>query len=147
MKTEGTAQYGHRSLLNSNDTNHNHRQQVLLDDLTSVIDSTLITAFATAVYLLRKRSITLATLAHALSVAFLVVAIGHYVERHVIGLEGMENLVRRGPGRKGFADWSSAVMLSVAAVAVLGRLKLAVMLEAERGSVFVICIGWYDAHL
>lgn len=100
-----------------------HEPQVLLDDLTSVIDVALIVAFVTGVHLLRRGTITVATLAHALSVAFLVFSIGHYVEKHMIGLEGLENLVvRRRPGRGGFADWSSAGILSVAAIAVLGTL-------------------------
>ena len=102
--------------------------QVLLEDLTLVIDVALLVAFATAVHLLRQKLITVATLAHALSVAFLVFTAGHYIERHVIGLEGVEDLVsRRGPGRGGrgrwwLASWPTAGMLSIGAVMALGKL-------------------------
>lgn len=102
-------------------------QQVLLEDLTLVIDVALIVAFATAVHLLRKKLITVATLAHTLSVAFLVFTVGHYIERHMIGgVDGVEDLVRRrGPGREGrggwwLAGWSSAGLLSAAAMIALG---------------------------
>lgn len=105
-------------------------QQVLLEDLTLVIDVALIVAFVTAVHLLRQRLITVATLAHALSVAFLVFTVGHYIERHMIGgVDGVEDLVRRrapGGGREGrgggwwVAGWSSAGLLSTAAMIALG---------------------------
>lgn len=103
-------------------------QQVLLEDLTLVIDVALIVAFVTAVHLLRQKLITVASLAHALSVAFLVFTVGHYIERHMIGgMDGVEDLVRRRApgGREGrgawwVAGWSSAGLLSTAAVVALG---------------------------
>lgn len=101
--------------------------QVLLEDLTLVIDVALLVAFATAVHLLRQKLITVATLAHALSVAFLVFTVGHYIERHVIGLDGVADLVsRRGPGRGGrgrwwLASWPTAGLLSIGAVMALGK--------------------------
>eukprot|EP00752_Nemacystus_decipiens_P001642 g1597.t1 len=100
--------------------------QVLLEDLTLVIDVALLVAFATAVHLLRQKFITVAALAHALSVAFLVFTAGHYVERHVVGLDGVEDLVsRRGPTRGGrghwwLASWPTAGLLSIGAVVALG---------------------------
>lgn len=101
--------------------------QVLLEDLTLVIDVALLVAFATAVHLLRQKLITVATLAHALCVAFLVFTVGHYIERHVIGVDGVEDLVsRRGPGQGGrgrwwLAGWSTAGLLSIGAVMVLRK--------------------------
>ncbi|CAM9318366.1 unnamed protein product, partial [Pylaiella littoralis] len=78
-------------------------QQVLLEDLTLVIDVALIVAFATAIHLLRQKFITVATLAHALSVAFLVFTVEARGGWWVVG-------------------WSSAGILSAAAViAIVGR--------------------------
>lgn len=96
------------------------RQVVLLEDITLVIDVALIAAFCVAVQLLRRRAITVATFAHALSVPFLVVVLGHYLERHLLGVDQVGDLVRRRPGRGSFADWSSAGLLSAAVVAALG---------------------------
>lgn len=100
--------------------------QVLLEDLTLVIDVALLVAFATAVHLLRQKLITVATLAHSLSVAFLVFTAGHYVERHVVGMDRVEDLVsRRGPGQGGRgrwwpASWPTAGLLSIGAAVALG---------------------------
>ncbi|CAN0324316.1 unnamed protein product, partial [Ectocarpus sp. 13 AM-2016] len=100
-------------------------QQVFLEDLTLVIDVSLMLAFTTAIYLLRQKLITVATLAHALSVSLMVFTVGHYFERHLIGdMDGVEDLVRRrrsgrqGAGGRWFAGWSSAA-LSAAAVLLL----------------------------
>lgn len=102
-------------------------QQVFLEDLTLVIDVSLMLAFTTAIYLLRQKLITVATLAHALSVSLMVFTVGHYFERHLIGdMDGVENLVRRrrsgrqGAGGRWFAGWSSAALVSAAAVLLLG---------------------------
>ncbi|CAM9193862.1 unnamed protein product, partial [Laminaria digitata] len=94
------------------------RPVVLLEDIALVIDVALIAAFCVAVQLLRRRAITIATFAHALSVPFLVVVFGHYIERH-LGIVRVGDLVRRRPGRGGFTDWSSAGILSAAVVAAL----------------------------
>lgn len=101
--------------------NHHHQRQhpVLLDDLTSLIDVTLIMAFAVSIHFLRQRHITVATLAHSLSVVFLVCSVGHYIERHLIGVDGVEDVVRR-RYRRGCADWLSAGIVSTAAVVALG---------------------------
>ena len=104
--------------------------QVLLEDLTLVIDVALLVTFATAVHLLRQKLITVATLAHALSVTFLVFTVGHYIERHVIGMDGVEDLVsRRGPRRGGrmqwwLAGWPTTGLLSIGAVMALGKCML-----------------------
>lgn len=101
-------------------------QQVFLEDLTLVIDVSLMVAFAAAVHLLRKRIITVATLAHALSVAFLVFTAGHYIERHIIGgVDEVEELVRprghaRVRGGSWFTSWCSAGLMSTAAMLSLG---------------------------
>ncbi|CAM9567213.1 unnamed protein product, partial [Chrysoparadoxa australica] len=55
--------------------------QVLLEDLTSVIDFGLLLAFFTALHFLRRKEITVSTLAHALSIVFLVTTLGHYIEQ------------------------------------------------------------------
>lgn len=99
--------------------NNRQRHPVLLDDLTSVIDTTLIVTFVASIYFLRQRNITVATLAHALSVVFLVFSLGHYIERHMIGVDGVDDLVRRRYRQSG-ADWLSAGMVSTAAVTALG---------------------------
>ena len=96
------------------------RQVVLLEDITLVIDVALIAALCVAVQLLRRRAITIATCTHALSVPFLVVVLGHYIERHLLGIDRVGDLVYRRPGRGSFADWSSAGLLSAAVVAALG---------------------------
>lgn len=109
--------------------------QVLLEDLTLVIDVALLVAFATAIHLLRQKLITVATLTHALSVAFLVFTVGHYIEQHVIGMDGVEDLLvsRRGPRRGGrgrwwLNSWPTAGLLSIGAIMTLGKC----MLGAER---------------
>lgn len=89
-------------------------------DVTSAMDVALIIAFATSLHLLRRRHIILATLAHALSIVFLVATVGHYVERHIIGIDRMEDLVRRRPRQQTFRDWSTAVIMSAAAAAAVG---------------------------
>ncbi|CAM9660936.1 unnamed protein product [Ectocarpus sp. 4 AP-2014] len=101
-------------------------QQVFLEDLTLLIDVSLMLAFTTAIYLLRQKLITVATLAHALSVSLMVFTVGHYFERHLIGdMDGVEDLVRRrrsgrqGAGGGWFAGWSSAALVSAAAVLML----------------------------
>lgn len=104
--------------------------QVLLEDLTLWIDVALIVAFGTSVHLLRQRMISAATLAHLLSVPFLVLVVGHYIERHMIGQEEVESLVRRrGPGHGGggggggrwwLVGWWGAGLLSTGAISLLG---------------------------
>ncbi|CAM9425780.1 unnamed protein product, partial [Scytosiphon promiscuus] len=100
-------------------------QQVFLEDLTLVIDISLMMAFAAAVHLLRKRVITVATLAHVLSVAFLAFTAGHFIERHIVGgMDEVEDLVRRrGPARASrgwwITSWFSAGLVSTAAVLAL----------------------------
>lgn len=107
-----------------------------------MIDIALLVAFATAVHLLRQKLITVATLAHALSVAFLVFTVGHYIERHVIGTDEVEDLVsRRGPGQGGrgswwLASWPTAGLLAIGAVLALGKC----MVSALRSTgVFLHC--------
>ncbi|CAM9337329.1 unnamed protein product, partial [Ectocarpus fasciculatus] len=109
------------------DSSFSPTQQVFLEDLTLVIDVSLMLAFATAIYLLRQKLITVATLAHALSVSLMVLTVGHYFERHLIGdMDGVEDLVRRhrsgrkgGAGGRWFSGWSSAALVSAAAVLLL----------------------------
>lgn len=115
--------------------------QVSLDDLSSVIDVVLIAAFITAVHLLRQRSISIAALAHVLSVVFLVFSVGHYIEQHVIGVEGVEDLVRRRPGQREFADWSSAAILSTAAMAILGEAAFIVAVSGAMCRLFIAIVG------
>lgn len=103
-----------------------HHHQVVLDDLTFVIDVVLMIVFGSAIHLLRRGSITVATLAHALLMVALVLTAGHYIEVHVMGLEAVEELVVR-PNRSNrrlLAEWSKAIILSTMAVATLGWLLL-----------------------
>lgn len=102
------------------------QHQVLLGDLTWVIEVALVIAFATAIHLVRRGSITVATLAHALSLIFLVFTSGHFIEVHVIGIEAVEELVRTYPTahyRNGriLMDWFKAAVLSITAFAALGK--------------------------
>jgi hypothetical protein len=68
-------------------------QQVLLEELSAVIDITVLAGFSTAVYCLRRRDMAVCTLCHALSVALITFTTGHYLEAHVYGSEGTRDLV------------------------------------------------------
>ena len=103
---------------------HGASRQVLLEDITVVIDAALIAVFCVAVHLLRRRAISVATLAHLLSVPFLVVVLGHSIERHVLGVGRVGELVRRRPGQGGVVDWFSAGILSAVVVTALGKRSL-----------------------
>lgn len=107
------------------------RQAVFLEEITVVIDVALIAAFCMAVQLLRRRAITVATFAHVLAVPFLVVVFGHYIERHLLGVDRVGGLVRRRQGRGSFADWSSAGLLSAAVVAALGTYTYCMYVRTE----------------
>lgn len=109
------------ALLHPDEDRRGHRQ-VHLEDLTFVIDLTLMVAFASAIYLLKQRHITLATLAHTLSVVFLVFTVGHYAEKHLVGLDHVEDLVRRGPNQRVIKDWLWAGVQSTTAFGAIGGL-------------------------
>lgn len=94
--------------------------RVYLDDLTSAIDLALLLAFGTAIYLLRRRQITLVALTHALSVLFLVLVAGHYVETCLLGLENLQNLARRRRTTQ-LGEWLFSGALSLLAVGAIGE--------------------------
>ncbi|KAG5177958.1 hypothetical protein JKP88DRAFT_248419 [Tribonema minus] len=69
------------------------RQQVLLEDLSALIDGVILLACVTALYSLRRQELSLCTLTYALSLALLTATVGHYLEQHVFGEAGIQDLV------------------------------------------------------
>jgi hypothetical protein len=69
------------------------RGQVLLEDLTAVIDVSIIVALVTAITCLRRRDISVTTLCHALFMLLLFAGCGHYIEEHCMGTDGVYELV------------------------------------------------------
>ncbi|CAM9678974.1 unnamed protein product, partial [Choristocarpus tenellus] len=93
--------------------------KLLLEDLTCVIDLCLIIIFAIAVHFVRRGNIAVSTLAHGLSFVYLTATVGHYLEKHFIGLEGVEALLKPYGVRRGADTWK-AMIVGLLALAALG---------------------------
>lgn len=104
------------------------RTPVLLADLTSVIEPTLIVSLCTMLFFVARRAVSLAALAHALSVVFFVFVGGHYVEKDVIGIEGIEALIRR-RSKSQFHGWCRALSLCFASSSSLGEVAVGYVLQ------------------